>query len=152
MSHIPVNHHLRPLYRALAVLTAAYVLIFGVVGVIQTAGSDPFARDDLYALGLRTNLAFSIASIVAGVLILLSVMVGRGLYHVMGVWGGVAFMVVGATMLALMNTDLNVLNFSIATVIVSFIIGILLFSAGLYGRSGSVAAARAEESVRHGGH
>src|SRR5882672_701125 len=99
MSHIPVNHHLRPLYRALAVLTAVYVLIFGVVGVIQTAGSDPFARDDLYALGLRTNLAFSIASLAAGVLILLSAMVGRGLYYLMGVWGGVAFMVVGATML-----------------------------------------------------
>src|SRR5258707_12728244 len=99
---------------------------------MRTAGSDPFARDDLYALGLRTNLAFSVASIVAGVLILLCVMVGRGLYYAMGLWGGAAFMVVGLAMLALLHTDLNVLNFSIPTVIVSFIIGILLFSAGLY--------------------
>jgi Domain of unknown function (DUF4383) len=151
MSHIPVNHHLRPLYRALVVLVAVYVLIFGVVGVIQSAGSELFSRDDITALGLRTNLAFSIASLAAGGLILLSVVLGRGVYYVMGLWGGVAFMVVGITMLALLQTDLDVLNFSIATVIVSFVIGILLFSAGLYGRSGTSAAARAEEAVRHGG-
>jgi hypothetical protein len=151
MSHIPVNHHLRPLYRALVVLVAVYVLIFGVVGVIQSAGSELFSRDDITALGLRTNLAFSIASLAAGALILLSVVLGRGVYYAMGLWGGVAFMVVGITMLALLQTDLDVLNFSIATVIVSFVIGILLFSAGLYGRSGTSAAARAEEAVRHGG-
>jgi hypothetical protein len=152
MSHIPVNHHLRPLYRAIAVLIAAYVVVFGVVGAIESADTDVFSRDDIYALGLRTNLGFSVASIVAGVMILLAVFVGRGLYYVMGVWGGVAFMVVGAAMLSLMHTDLNVLNFSMATVIVSFVIGLLLFSAGLYGRSGSPAAARAEEAARHGGH
>jgi hypothetical protein len=152
MSHIPVNHHLRPLYRAVAVLIAAYVLIFGVVGVIQSADTEPFDRGDITALGLRTNLAFSIASLAAGVLILLAVVVGRNVYYIMGVWGGVAFMLVGAAMLALLNTALNVLNFSMSTVIVSFIIGLLLFSAGLYGRSGSESKARAEEAVRHGGH
>jgi hypothetical protein len=146
MSHIPVNHHLRPLYRALAVLVAAYVVVFGIVGVIQSADYEPFAQDHIIALGLRTNLAFSIASIAAGGLILLSVLVGRGLYYVMGLWGGAAFMVVGLAMLSLLRTDLNVLNFSIATVIVSFVIGMVLFSAGLYGRSGSVA----REAAHHG--
>jgi hypothetical protein len=140
MSHIPVNHHLRPLYRAVAVLIAAYLVVFGIVGLLQSAGADPFARGDVYALGLPTNLAFSVASVAAGVLILLSVLVGRGLYYAMGLWGGVAFMVVGLTMLALLHTELNVLNFSIGTVIVSFIIGILLFSAGLYGKSGRTKA------------
>jgi len=60
--------------------------------------------------------------------------------------------VAGTAMLALLRTDLNVLNFSMATVIVSFAIGMVLFSAGLYGKSGSPAAARAEEAARHGGH
>jgi Domain of unknown function (DUF4383) len=152
MSHIPVNHHLRPLYRAMAVLIGVYLLAFGLVGIIQSAGTDLFARGDISALGLRTNLAFSIASVAAGTLILMAVVVGRDLYYAMGVWGGVAFMVVGIAMLALLNTDLNVLNFSMATVIVSFIIGMVLFSAGLYGRSGSPALARAEEAARHGGH
>ena len=44
-------------------------------------------------------------------------------------------MVVGTAMLALISTDLNVLNFSIETVMVSYLVGMLLFSAGLYGRS-----------------
>lgn len=152
MSHIPVNHHLRPLYRAIALLIGIYVLVFGVVGIITAAGTDLFARGDISSLGLRTNLGFSIASIAAGALILLAVLVGGNAYYVMGLWGGVGFIVVGITMLALLNTDLNVLNFSIATVIVSFLIGMVLFSAGLYGRSGSAETARAEEAVRHGGH
>jgi hypothetical protein len=150
MSHIPVNHHLRPLYRAIAALIGIYVLLFGVVGIISSAGTQLLARGDISALGLRTNLAFSVASVAAGALILLSVIVGRGVYYVMGVWGGAAFMVVGLVMLALLNTDLNVLNFSVATVMVSFVFGILLFSAGLYGKSGSPEVARAGEAVRHG--
>ena len=150
MSHIPVNHHLRPLYRAITALIGIYVFLFGVVGIISSAGTQLLARADISALGLRTNLAFSVASVAAGALILLSVIVGRGVYYVMGVWGGAAFMVVGLAMLALLNTDLNVLNFSIATVMVSFVFGILLFSAGLYGKSGSPEVARAGEAVRHG--
>lgn len=152
MSHIPVNHPLRPLYRAIASLVGIYLVIFGVVGAISSAGDGAFARGDIGALGLRTNLAFSIASLAAGAVILLAVVVGGGIYYLMGVWGGVAFLVVGIAMLALLNTDLNVLNFSVATVIVSFIIGMVLFSAGMYGRSGSPEQAQAEEAVRHGGH
>ncbi len=143
MSHIPVNHHLRPLYRAVVTLIAAYLVVFGVVGLFQSADAELFGRDDVYALGLRTNLAFSVASVAVGLLILLSVLVGRWLYYAMGLWGGSAFMAVGLTMLALLHTDLNVLNFSIGTVIVSFIIGLLLFSAGLYGKSSPVKVAPA---------
>ena len=65
MSHIPVNHHLRPLYRTLAGFAAVYLLVFGVVGVAQTSGAGLFARDNVSALGLRTNLAFSVASVIA---------------------------------------------------------------------------------------
>jgi hypothetical protein len=136
MSHIPVNHHLRPLYRTLAAFAAVYLVLFGVAGAVQSGGGDLFSRNDVSALGLRTNLAFSVASIVAGALILLAVFVGRNVDFVVNLWGGVAFMVAGLAGLALLHTDLNVLNFSLATVIVSFAIGVLLFSAGLYGRSG----------------
>jgi hypothetical protein len=135
MSHIPVNHPLRPLYRVLSALTALYVIAFGLVGTIQTVGDPLFDRSGTSVLGLRTNPAFSLASIVVGALILLAVVVGRGALPVVTLWGGVLFMTVGTAMLALLDTDLNVLNFSMATVIVSFVIGMLLFTAGLYGRS-----------------
>ena len=32
MAHFPVNHPLRPLYRTLAGLVGAYLLVFGIVG------------------------------------------------------------------------------------------------------------------------
>jgi Domain of unknown function (DUF4383) len=143
MSHIPVNHHLRPLYRTLAGFAAVYLLAFGVVGVAQTAGGGLFARTDVSALGLRTNLAFSVASVIAGGVILVAVFVGRNVDATLNLWGGIGFMAVGLAGLALLRTDLNVLNFSLATVIVSFVIGVLLFSAGLYGRSARPAPAHA---------
>jgi hypothetical protein len=38
MAHNPVNHPLRPLYRALGALTGVYLILFGIVGIIVTAG------------------------------------------------------------------------------------------------------------------
>jgi Domain of unknown function (DUF4383) len=152
MSHIPVNHHLRPVYRVLAALAGLYVLLFGVLGFLETRGTSAFDRGSMTVLGLRTNLAFSIASIVAGAVILLAGFVGRNVDYFLNLVGGIAFLVAGMAMMTLLQTDANVLNFSMATCIVSFVIGMVLFSAGLYGRTGSVGAARAEEALRHGGH
>jgi hypothetical protein len=140
MSHFPVNHPLRPLYRTLAALTAMYVLVFGVVGLVRASGSPFFGRDDLVVLGLPTNLAFAATSVVAGAVILLAAFVGRNVDRAVNVWAGVLFMAAGTGALALLHTDLNVLNFSVATVIVSFLIGLVLFTAGLYGRSAAKTA------------
>jgi len=152
MAHIPVNHHLRPVYRVLSTAAALYVLAFGVVGFVQSRGTSAFSQGAMSALGLRTNLAFSIASFAAGVVILLAVLVGRNVDYFVNLVAGVGFLVAGIAMMALLRTDMNVLNFSIATCIVSFVIGMVLFSAGLYGKVGSVEAAAAEEALRHGGH
>jgi hypothetical protein len=141
MSHFPVNHPLRPFYRVLATFAGLYVLAFGVVGIARGSGSPFFDRGELIVLGLRTNLAFAVASVVAGAVILLAIFVGRNLDYAVNVWGGVVFMVAGTAGLALLETGLNVLNFSMATVIVSFVIGMLLFTAGLYGRSATVKTA-----------
>lgn len=141
MSHFPVNHPLRPLYRTLVAFAGIYVLGFGVVGLVRASGSPFFHRSELSVLGLRTNLAFAVLSVLAGVVILAAVFVGRNLDFAVNVWGGIAFMIAGTAMLALLDTDLNVLNFSMATVIASFSIGLLLFTAGLYLRSARVKVA-----------
>jgi len=152
MSHMPVNHPMRPFYRVLAAATGAYVLIFGAVGAVRTVGLPFFDRSETYALGLRSNLAFAVASLVVGLAIVLATFVGRNVDYLVNLWGGVLFMAVGTAMMAVLRTDLNVLNFSIITVVVSYGIGLVLFTAGLYGRSGPAEAARAQELVRHGGH
>jgi hypothetical protein len=152
MSHIPVNHPMRPFYRVLAAATGAYVLVFGAVGAVRTAGLPFFDRSETYALGLRSNLAFAVVSLLVGLVIVLATFVGRNVDYMVNLWGGVLFMAVGTAMMAVLRTDLNVLNFSIITVVVSYGIGLVLFTAGLYGRSGPAEAARAQELVRHGGH
>ena len=147
LSHMPVDHHLRPLYRFLTVLTGGYVLLFGVIGVIQTNGGGLFDRADVSVLGLRTNLAFAIASVVTGVVVISSVFIGRNVDTTVAFWGGLAFMLAGTAMLAVLSIkDLNVLNASIATVVVSFVIGTLLFTAGMYIRSSGRAVADAAEA------
>jgi hypothetical protein len=135
LSHMPVNHPLRPLYRFLAGVVGAYVLLFGIVGMIAANGHGFFEQADVVALGLRTNLAFAVASVVAGIVLLLAVVVGRNADSQVTFWGGLGFMVVGTAMLALLRSDLNVLNATMATVIVSFVIGTVLFTAGMYTKS-----------------
>ena len=149
LSHMPVDHHLRPLYRFLTVVTGGYVLLFGIIGVIQTGGGGLFDRADVSVLGLRTNLAFAVASIVAGAVLIVSVFVGRNVDTTVAFWGGLAFMAAGTAMMAVLNTsDLNVLNASIATVVVSFGIGTLLFTAGMYIRSSGRVAQPVADAVK----
>lgn len=154
MSHIPVNHPLRGLYRFLATLTGLYVLVFGVVGFAETKGTPTFSQDDLHwVLGLRTNLAFAELSVVAGAIIVVAAVIGRNIDRFVNVAGGLVFMAAGMAMLILMRTDANFLGSSMANCVVSFVIGTVLFSAGLYGKVGSLEAAAAEERARHGhGH
>ena len=70
MQHIPVNHHLRTLWRTVAGLCGVYILIFGIISITRTTDQSFFARHDLRStLGLRSNSAFAVLSIVAGVII-----------------------------------------------------------------------------------
>lgn len=136
MSHIPVNHPLRPLYRVLVTLTGLFVVVFGIVGFTQTRGTDFFAQTDLpRALGLRTNLGLAVLSIVAGVILVAGAVIGRNIDQAINLVGGSVYMLVGMIMLALLRTDANFLGFSVSTSIVSLIIGVVLMTAGLYGRT-----------------
>lgn len=151
MSHIPVNHHLRPLYRGLTALAGIFVLVFGVVGLAKTAGGSPFGvQDAAYVFGLRTNVAFSVLSIIAGLILTGAAALGRNVDHIIDIWAGIGFMVVGMLMLGLLHSSANFLAFTITNVIVSFIIGIVVFAAGLYGKTGTPQEQAAEEAWAHG--
>lgn len=147
--HLPINHPLRPLYRFLGALAGLYVLLFGIVGVGVSHGYGLFARGHTVALGLRTNLAFSILSIIMGVVVLAAAAIGRNVDSYVYLFGGLVFLVAGMAMLVLMQTSLNLLNFTVATCVVSFLIGLVMVAAGLYGRTGSAEAQEAQEAHRH---
>ncbi|MBY8871551.1 DUF4383 domain-containing protein [Micromonospora sp. PLK6-60] len=147
MAHFPVNHPARPVYRVLAGLVGLYILVFGVYGTVATWGKPLFDRGDTYALGLRTNLAFALVSVVFGVVLLIGASRRTNLGHVMNLTAGVVFMVTGLLMMAVLQTSANFLNFSMSTVIVSLLFGLVLLATGLYDRIGPADHAAAE--ARH---
>jgi hypothetical protein len=145
MAHFPLNHPLRPLYRTLAGLTGLYILIFGCVGLTKTIGETLFARESNWALGLRTNLAFAIVSVIWGLIVLVANLIGGNVGHYTNLAGAVVFMVTGIFMLAFMQTPVNFLNFSVSTAILSLIFGVILLLAGMYDKTGTPESARAEQ-------
>jgi hypothetical protein len=152
MSHYPLNHHLRPLYRFLAGAAGLYLLAFGVIGIAMTWGDPFFNRGPDWVLGLRTNPAASWLGALAGLIILGAALAGGNLLHrvslLMG-YGVCGFAIVVMTMI---QTDANVLNVSMANVIVLIVIGLVVLVAGLYGKVGSADASRAEAEAAHSSH
>ncbi len=135
MDHFPTNHRLQPLYRFVAGLAGVYLLLFGIVGLVETLNVSLFAQDGLpSALGLHTNRAFAIVSIVAGVALVGAAVAGGMLHQRINVVVAGVFLVTGLAMMLLLETDLNFLGFSMATCIVSFVVGLVLLTAGMYGK------------------
>ncbi|MFY1626554.1 DUF4383 domain-containing protein [Micromonospora sp. WMMD723] len=148
MAHFPVNHPARPLYRVFAGLVGLYILVFGAFGVVQTWGEPLFARGSHWALGLRTNLAFSLVSVVFGVVLIIGASRRGNLGHIMNLTAGVVFMVTGIAMMSVLQTRANILNFSMSTVIVSLLFGLLLLATGLYDKIGTDEHAARERADR----
>ncbi|HEX8629468.1 MAG TPA: DUF4383 domain-containing protein [Catenuloplanes sp.] len=148
MAHYPVNHPLRPVYRALGGLAGLYLLAFGILGAIATAGDGLFGTDTDKVLGQGTNLAWSVLSALAGLAVLAGTALGGNrdvaLYTYLG-WG---LLVVGLATLAVIRTDVNVFHFSMATVVVTFVVGLALITAGLYSRVAAPRDAGAPRQVR----
>jgi hypothetical protein len=147
MGHIPVNHPARPVYRAIAGLIALYILAFGILGTIETAGDPLFGRGSHWVLGLRTNLAFSLISVVFGLVVLFGAVHRGNLGHLMNLAAGVVFLLTSLVMMSVLQTDANILNFSMSTVIVSMIFGLLFLATGLYDKVGPSESTETNQEV-----
>jgi len=143
--HLPVNHPLRGLYRFLGCVTGLYVLAFGCYGLVISWGHPVFARAALTALGLHTNPAFAVLSIAVGLVVVAAALIGRNVAFYVFLVGGMVFLVSGMAMLAVMQTGLNLLNFNVTTCVVSFVIGLVLSTCGLYTQT----ASREQEEAAH---
>ncbi|MDT5042051.1 MAG: hypothetical protein QOE51_3036 [Actinoplanes sp.] len=150
MAHTPVNHPLRPFYRTLGALSGVWLILFGVLGLIVNAGDDFFAVHAEHVLGQGANAFASILSLLTGAAILIVTAVGRNVdteaYTFLG-WG---ILVVGSYGLATGRTDANFLGYTMATVIVDYLVGLILVLAGLYIKSAPSAEAGVPRQVREG--
>jgi hypothetical protein len=150
MAHIPINHPLRPVYRTLSGLIGLYILLFGIIGYAQTSDLDFFARHGDWVLGLRSNPAFSVLSIIMGAVLLAAAVIGRNLFAYVNLAAGVLFLLAGMAMMTLLQTDANILGFSMSTCIASFVFGLVTLAAGLYGKVGSTEDEDKEQIFRTG--
>jgi hypothetical protein len=132
MAHNPVNHPLRPIYRALSALTGAYLVLFGIVGIIVNSGHDFLATLGEPVLGQHANMLWSILALIIGAIVLVTTMIHHNLDSHADKFLGWAMLVVGSYSLAANRTNANFLGFSMATVIVSYIVGLVLIMCGLY--------------------
>ncbi|MEH1054862.1 MULTISPECIES: DUF4383 domain-containing protein [Micromonospora] len=148
MAHTPVNHPARPIYRAIGGLVGLYLVVFGVLGVIASAGNDLFAQDDTKVLGQGTNLGFSLLSILLGIVVLAGTVIGRNLDVAINQFLAYGLMVLGLAELAFLQTDANIGNFSILTVIVVLTLSLVLLMAGMYGKVGTDEEKEAFEKAR----
>jgi hypothetical protein len=137
MGHNPVNHPLRPIYRAIGGLTGLYFVLFGIIGAILTAPDGLFSHDTDRVLGQGSNLAWSIVSVIVGALILLGVVIGRNLDVSVDNYLGWGLLVIGTYALATIRTDVNVFNFTISTVVVTYLAGLILIMTSYYSKVAS---------------
>ncbi|GAB7049960.1 DUF4383 domain-containing protein [Catenuloplanes indicus] len=150
MAHIPINHPLRPFWRAVSGLCGVFILAFGIMGVMASAGEEFFSRESIWALWLKTNMAFSLLSILLGAILVAGYVIGGDISHWINYYGSWVLLAGGLAGIAVMRTDLNILNWSMVNAIVSLVLGTLILTAGLYDKAGPPEPARPKGALRPG--
>jgi hypothetical protein len=150
MAHIPVNHPLRPMYRVVGFLAGAYLVVFGIIGLIQTSGESFTGSNGVRVLGQGANLLWSIVALAVGALVLIATVVGRNIDTEADKILGYGLLVAGSYELAFSRTDANVFGFTVATVVVTYLAGLALITASLYSKVAPPSQAGAPRQVREG--
>jgi uncharacterized protein DUF4383 len=115
-----------------AVVVAAVLLGFGVLGFLD--GLAYFSTEGGRIAGLSSNGLLSTVSVVtAGILVAAAVKGARTVSTVMLVFG-VLFLLSAFANLAVLETNANILAFSMSNVVFSLCAGLLLLVLGAYGR------------------
>jgi hypothetical protein len=148
MAHTPINHPARPIYRAIGGLTGLYLVVFGVLGIIASAGNEVLAQDDTKVLGQGTNLGFSLLCVLLGLVVLVGTALGRNIDVAINQWLAYTLMVVGLGALAFIRTDANIFNVNVLTVVVVLSASLVLLMAGMYGKVGTDEEAEAFQKAR----
>jgi hypothetical protein len=150
MAHNPVNHPLRPLYRVVGFLAGAYLVVFGIVGLIQTSGEDFTGANDKTVLGQGANLLLSIIMLAVGGIVVIATLIGRNADAAADKYLGWGLLVLGTFGLAFSRTDANIFGQDISTVVVTYIVGLVLITTSLYSKVAPAGQAGAPRQVREG--
>ncbi|ANP54778.1 putative ion transporter superfamily protein YfcC [Streptomyces griseochromogenes] len=133
--HLPVDHRLNTVYRIGAGVMGAFLVVFGIFGVVDHIGF--FDTGGNTVVGLNTNGTLSVLSICVGLLLLVGMVIGGNFASTLNMTLGILFLLSGFLNLSLLDSKYNFLAFKIQNVLFSFVVGLLLMVFGMYGRVGS---------------
>jgi hypothetical protein len=126
-------------HRIGAVVVAAVIASFGILGLVN--GLAYFSTDGQRVAGLSSNGLLSTISLLTAAVLVAAAFRGSRVASTTMLVIGVLFLVSALANLAVLETDLNVLAFSMANVIFSIVAGLVLLTLGAYGRvSGNLPA------------
>ncbi|RKN45819.1 DUF4383 domain-containing protein [Streptomyces hoynatensis] len=129
---LPTDQRLSRVYRVGAALVGICLVVFGLLGVFSSIGF--WSNGDDTVVGLHTDGALSWLSILVGLVLFSGMIKGGNFASNLNLIVGLLFLLSGFVNLAVIRTPLNFLNFRIANVIFSFVVGLLLLVFGMYGR------------------
>jgi hypothetical protein len=118
--------------RAGAVLVAAFLLVFGVLGF--SGGLDFFSTEGESVLGLSSNGLLSTISVVVAAVLIGAALRGPRIASTVMIVIGSLFLLSALVNLAALRTSFNFLAFEMSNVIFSVVVGLLLLTLGAYGR------------------
>ncbi|MBO1332587.1 DUF4383 domain-containing protein [Streptomyces sp. VRA16 Mangrove soil] len=130
--HLPVDHRLSRVYRFSAGSMGVFLLAFGALGLIRRIGF--FDTGANTALGLNTNGALSVLSLLVGGVLLAAAVRGGNTASTVNMMLGIGFLLAGFAFLFALDSRFNFLNFRMQNVLFSFAVGLLLMTGGMYGR------------------
>lgn len=150
LKDLPENNPLNKVYRISAGVIGLVLLGFGVLGFFnQLAFFDTAGADKV--VGLSTNVLLSSVSVLVGLALIGGAFAGGNIAAELNAVVGALFILSGLVNLLILRTSLNILNFSMANVIFSFVVGTVLLVFGLYGRvSGGLPPDNPIHRGRHG--
>ena len=132
---LPVDHRLATVYRYGVGLGGVFLLVFGILGLFDHTGFlDTSGKD---TLGLSSNGALSVLSIVVGAILVLGAVIGGNFASNLNMIVGVVFVLAGFVGLMVLDGSANRLAFQIPNVLFSFVFGFVVLTFGMYGRVSS---------------
>lgn len=132
---LPVDHRLSQVYRFGGGAVGVFLLVFGILGLVDTVTF--FGTTGKDVAGLSTNGALSTLSIVVGLILVTGAVRGGNFASTLNIVIGIGFVLSGFVHTALIGRGNNPLGFHMSNVIFSFAVGVALLAFGMYGRVGS---------------
>ncbi|MEU6836153.1 DUF4383 domain-containing protein [Streptomyces rubiginosohelvolus] len=129
---LPTDHRLATVYRIGAGLCGAILMVFGCLGFANQLSF--FNTDGSQIAGLTSNGLLSLISLLVGAVLIAGAAVGGNVASTVNMTVGTLFLLSGFAHLFILDRSANILDFSMANVVFSFVMGLLILTFGMYGR------------------